>query len=122
MQETTRQRQVASLIQEQMSALFIENRLHLFNNNMATIIRTYVTPDLLVARTYLSIYTQENKQSYIDMLNENNKAIRTAIAPRIRNKVRRIPQFEFFLDDSLDTVFRLEEIFKEINKTNKPSS
>lgn len=116
--ESLRQKQVASLIQQEMTLVFQTHGKAVFGNVLATITNTYVTPDLLVARTYVSIYTQENKQKYIDILNENTKAITKAIAPKIKNKVRRIPVFEFFLDDSLDNVFRLEEVFKSIKKEN----
>lgn len=114
--ESLRQKQVASLIQQEMSLVFQTHGRAIFGNVLVTITKTYVTPDLLVARTYVSVFAEDNKQKYIDILNENKKLFTKSIAPKIRNKVRRIPTFEFFLDDSLDNVFKLEAVFKSIKK------
>ncbi len=83
---------------------------------MVTISGVRVTPDLYTARIYVSIYNHKNPDAILDNLDKNNKLIRGLLGKQIRNKVRSIPQLEFFKDDTLDDVQNLERIFSEIKK------
>lgn len=83
---------------------------------LITISGVRVTPDLYTARIYVSIYNHPKPDVVLDNLDKHNKLIRGFLGNKIRNKVRSIPQLEFFKDDTLEDVQNLERIFSEIKK------
>ena len=112
--ETIRQRQVAKNIQITMSEIVQRDLTNILDGAMVTISGVRVTPDLYTARIYVSIYNHKNPETVLENLDKNNKHIRGLLGNKIRNKVRTIPQLEFFKDDTLDDVQNLERIFSEI--------
>ena len=112
--ETIRQRQVAKNIQITMSEIVQRDLTNILDGAMVTISGVRVTPDLYTARIYVSIYNHKNPETVLENLDKNNKHIRGLLGNKIRNKVRSIPQLEFFKDDTLDDVQNLERIFSEI--------
>lgn len=114
--ETIRQRQVAKNIQITMSEIVQRDLTNILDGAMVTISGVRITPDLFTARIYVSIYNHKNPETVLDNLDKNNKHIRGLLGNKIRNKVRSIPQLEFFKDDTLDDVQNLERIFSEIKK------
>jgi ribosome-binding factor A len=114
--ETIRQRQVAKTIQIIMSEIVQKDLTNILDGAMVTISGVRVTPDLYTARVYVSIYNHKNPDAVLDSLDKNNKMIRGLLGNKIRNKVRSIPQLEFFKDDTLEDVQNLERIFGEIKK------
>lgn len=114
--ETIRQRQVAKNIQITMSEIVQKDLTNILDGAMVTISGVRVTPDLYTARIYVSIYNHKNPEVVLDNLDKSNKHIRGLLGNKIRNKVRSIPQLEFFKDDTLEDVQNLERIFSEIKK------
>ena len=99
-----------------MSEIVQQEITHILDSAMVTISGVRLTPDLFTARIYVSIYNHKNPDSILDALDKNNKFIRGLLGRKIRNKVRSIPQLEFFKDDTLEDVQNLERIFDEIKK------
>ncbi len=114
--ESIRQRQVAKIIQVAVSDILQQDISQLLEGAMITVSGVRVTPDLYTARIYTSIYNHKNPDAVIDIFDKNNKLIRGLLGKKIRNKVRSIPQLEFFRDDTLAEVQNLERIFKEIRE------
>lgn len=114
--ESIKQRQVAKTIQIAMSEIVQKDIGTLLEGAMVTISGVRVTPDLYVARIYLSIYNHPKPDEILDHLDKNNKLIRGLLGNKIKNKVRSIPQVEFFRDETLEEVQNLERIFSEIKK------
>lgn len=75
-----------------------------------------MTPDLLEARIYLSFLNIKEKGKTLEDLSEKIPLFRGQLGNRLRHQLRRIPELQFFEDDSLDRVFRLEEIFKKLHE------
>jgi ribosome-binding factor A len=73
-----------------------------------------VTPDLLEARIYLSFYQIEDGRSLLQSIKERTGEWRKLLGLRVKNQLRRIPQLTFYIDDTLDHVFKMEAIFKQI--------
>lgn len=117
--ETIRQRQVAKMIQLAMSELMQKDLPHILEGAMVTISGVRVTPDLYTARIYVSIYNHKNPDAVLDILDKSNKNIRGILGSKIKNKVRSIPQLEFFKDETLEEVQKLEQIFKDIKKKDE---
>ncbi|RQO32382.1 30S ribosome-binding factor RbfA [Taibaiella sp. KBW10] len=122
MQETKRQRQVAQLIQEEMSMIFQKEGINVIKGGMISIAKVMVTPDLLEARIHLSFFQIEHPDVLLEEIKAKTSELRGALGNKLRHQLRRIPELQFFLDDTLDYVFKMEELFRQINADKKPSS
>lgn len=111
--ETTRQLKVASLLKKEFSDLFIREGKNYSPTGMITVTKIRVTPDLLLARVYLSLYAMEHKEELIKTLNDNKAEFRYKLGNRIKTQVRNIPHIEFYLDDSLDYLENIEKLLKQ---------
>ena len=113
--ESKRQRQVAELVKRNFSEVLREQGYYLYGSKpLVTVTEVHVTPDLLLARIYLSIFNADDKQAVLDVLERNNGKLRRALATRIRRHVRRIPEIEFFEDTTLDEMWHLNEVFDKL--------
>jgi ribosome-binding factor A len=118
MQEGKRQKQIGGLIQEEMNGIFQHLGLNMLNGGMVSISTVKVTPDLLEARIYLSIF-QTDAKAALKRVEERKWEIKKELASRVKQQLRRMPELKFFLDETLDHVFKMEELFKEINKSEQ---
>jgi ribosome-binding factor A len=114
--QTTKQKKVAGVIREALSEIFQRENLSMVGGGMVTISDVTVSPDLLIARIYLSLYQVKNPKEFMKSLEQHGAELRHRLGNKIRNQVRRIPELHFHLDETMDHVFRLEEIFKQIKK------
>lgn len=121
MQESKRQKQVAGLLNEEMNTIFQKLGLSMINGGMVSISDVKVTPDLLEARFYLSFFKVSDTDAALKKIEDRHHEIKKELATSVRHQLRNIPVLKFFSDDTLDHVFRMEELFKKINeeKENK---
>jgi ribosome-binding factor A len=126
MQEGKRQKQVAGMIQEEMNTIFQRLGLGIIDGGMVSIASVKITPDLLEARTYISIFNAADKKAVLKKVEERAWEIKKELASRIKHQLRRIPELRFYLDDTLDEVFKMEELFRQIKedegKEGKPDA
>lgn len=115
MTEGKRQRQVASVIQHEMNDIFRRLNLNMINGGMISISSVKVTPDLLEARIYLSLFKIDDTDAAMKKIEDRSWEIKKELAERVKNQLRRIPVIHYFKDDTLDHVFKMEELFKQIN-------
>ncbi|MFL5738590.1 MAG: 30S ribosome-binding factor RbfA [Flavisolibacter sp.] len=120
MQEGKRQKQIAGLIQEEINSIFQRMGLSIVDGAMVSISSVKITPDLLEARIYLSIFNAADKKSMLKKIEERSWEVKKELASRVKHQLRRIPELKFFLDDTLDQVFKMEELFKNIKEDDKP--
>jgi ribosome-binding factor A len=114
MTESKRQKQVSRLILEELSDIFHREGLNILEGGMITISSVKLTPDLLEAKVYLSFFNIGDKSRMLELVREKRHEIKKQLASRVRHQLRRIPEVEYFLDDTLDYVFKMEELFKKI--------
>lgn len=119
MEERKRQRQIGSLIQEELSVIFQYLGLHMIDGAMVSIAAVRMTPDLLEARIYLSIYNTDHSEKVMDLVRERQREIKKQLGNKLRHQLRRIPVLTFYLDDTLDYVFKMEEVFKKIHEQDQ---
>ena len=119
MEEGKRQRQVAGVIQEELNDIFRRLGLNMIDGGMVSISSVKVTPDLLEARIYLSLFKIENEQAAMKTIEKKAWEIKKELADRVKHQLRRIPVLHFYVDDTLDHVFKMEEIFKQISEEKK---
>jgi ribosome-binding factor A len=119
MQEGKRQKQVASLIQKELNDIFQRLDLTMIDGGMVSISSVKISPDLLQAKIYLSFFPVKNAEASMKHIEEKSWEIKRQLALRVKLQLRRIPVLHFFLDDTLDYAFKMEEIFKKINEGKK---
>jgi ribosome-binding factor A len=116
MQENKRQKQIGGLINEELATIFQLLGLNIIDGGMVSISSVKVTPDLLEARVYLSIFNAKDNKAALKKIEERAWEIKKELAARVKHQLRRIPEMKYFLDDTLDHVFKMEELFKQIKK------
>ncbi|MCK6695689.1 MAG: ribosome-binding factor A, partial [Thermoanaerobaculia bacterium] len=84
-----------------------------------TVTGVKMTPDLLIAKVYISVYGTENKQEVILELEENYPRLRQALAAKVGKQMRRMPALEFFLDDTVDEMYRVEALLNRVGEEDK---
>ncbi len=115
MQEGKRQKQVAAVIQQEMNDIFMHLGLNMIDGGMVSISSVKITPDLLEARIYLSLFQVIDTNSAMKKVEAKAWEIKKSLNERIKHQLRRMPILHFYLDDTLDYVFKMENIFKQIN-------
>ena len=121
MQENKRQKQIAGLLQEELSDIFQRLGLNMVEGGLVSISSVKVTPDLLEARIYLSIFQADAKVA-MKRIEDRKWEIKKELAVKIKQQLRRIPELKFFLDDTLDHVFKMEDLLKQIKIEEKPDN
>src|SRR6188768_1049628 len=119
MEEGKRQKQVAAVVSEELNDIFRRLNLNMIHGGMVSISSVKLTPDLLEARIYISMYKIEDEQAALKKIENQAWEIKRDLASRVKNQLRRMPILKFFLDDTLDHVFKMEEVFKKINEERK---
>ncbi len=114
MEEGKRQKQVAGLIQEEMNAIFQRMGLTMLNEGMVAISGVKITPYLLEARIYISLFQVNDQEATMKKIEEKAWESKKELTARIAKQLRRMPELRFFLDDTLDNVFKMEELLKKI--------
>ncbi|MDF1697865.1 MAG: 30S ribosome-binding factor RbfA [Saprospiraceae bacterium] len=110
-----RQEQVAELIKRNFGVVLQQEGSYIYGNAFVTVTQVQVTPDLSQAKLYISVFNTENKQEVLLMLERETRKLKQALAYRIRKHVRRIPDISIFLDDTLDEMYKLNEIFDNLD-------
>ncbi|MCX8481552.1 MAG: ribosome-binding factor A [Sediminibacterium sp.] len=119
MEFSKRQLQVAALLKTELHDIFLRMQLHFIQGSLVSISQVKITPDLLEARIYISIHPSENQDFTLNIIKEKHSEIKRHLAAKAKHQLRRIPEINFYLDDTLDYVFKMESIFQKI-KTKTP--
>lgn len=116
MQENKRQKQIGGLINEELAGIFQRLGLNIVDGGMVSISSVKITPDLLEARVYLSIFNAPDNRAVLKKIEDRSWEIKKELAGKVKHQLRRIPELKYYLDDTLDHVFKMEELFKQIKK------
>src|SRR5580658_1473244 len=116
MEENKRQKQVGKLVMEELSDIFQREGMNIVDGGMVSISKVMITPDLLEARVYLSFFQVKDPSALLHKIKERGWEWRKLLGQRIKNQLRRVPELQFFSDDTLDHVFKMDELFKKIKQ------
>jgi ribosome-binding factor A len=116
MDENKRQKQVGKLVMEELSDIFQREGMNIVDGGMVSISKVMITPDLLEARVYLSFFQVKDPSALLHKIKERGWEWRKLLGQRIKNQLRRVPELEFFTDDTLDHVFKMDQLFKKISE------
>jgi ribosome-binding factor A len=112
---TTRQQKFSRLIQKELSEIFQRDKRGILDNTLLTITDVKISPDLSIARVYLSMLPAKDKAKVLEKVNLNKKEIRKALGEKIGKQVRIVPDIVFFIDEVEERAQRIEDIIKNLN-------
>ena len=111
--ETKRQERINNLLQKDLGEIFQVEMRHVSKGAMVTVTKVKVTPDLSLAKVYLSLFATSDKDELLSSIRKHSKEIRGKLGSRIRNQLRVVPDLSFYLDDSLDYIENIENLLKD---------
>jgi len=114
MEEGKRQKQIAGLLNAEMNTIFQRLGLSMIDGGMVSISAVKITPDLLEARFYLSFFQVKDVKAAMKKIEDRHHEIKKELSAKVRHQLRSIPVLKFFQDDTLEHVFKMEELFKNI--------
>lgn len=109
--ETTRQNRIARLLQKELGDIFLLQTKSM-PGTLISVSAVRISPDLSIARVYLSVFPSERAGELVKNVNGNMKAIRYELGTRVRHQLRIIPELKFFVDDSLDYLEKIDSLLK----------
>ncbi len=110
--ETTRQNRISRLIQKELSLIF-QSQTRQLPGVLVSVSAVRISPDLSVARAYLSIFPSERSEEICKNVNDNVKSIRYELGTKVGKQLRIIPELKFFVDDSLDYIENIDRLLKK---------
>ena len=109
----TRQNKIARLIQKEIAVIFQQYAQNIYPGGMVTVTVVRITPDLGLAKVYLSIFPSNKKDEVMEYIHSNTKNFRHALSQTIRSQLKKMPELQFFVDDSLDYIENIENLLKK---------
>ena len=109
---STRQLKVAREIQKDMAEILRSKGMAAFGGAMVTVSEVRMTPDLSIAKTYVSIFPSEKADEVMGILNDNVRVYRGELGQMVRKQLRIVPEIVFYLDTSLDYAEHIEKLLK----------
>ena len=118
--ETKKQKQVSEIIRRNFGTVLQQEGIYIYGAEpLVTVTTVKMSPDLGIAKIYVSVYNTMSKQEAVIELNDNLVRLRQSLAYRIKKHVRRIPHIQIYLDDMLDEMYRLNEVFDKLEDDNQ---
>ena len=109
--ETTRQNKISRLLQKELSEIFLL-QTKAMPGVLVSVSAVRISPDMSIARVYLSVFPSEKAEEIVKNVNDNMKTIRYELGSRVRHQLRIIPELKFFVDDSLDYIEKIDSLLK----------
>ena len=109
---STRQLKVAREIQKDLAEIIRSKGLAAFGGAMVTVSEVRITPDLSIAKTYVSIFPSARAEEVMAILEENKKSYRGELGRLVKGQLRIVPEIDFYLDSSLDYAEHIEQLLK----------
>lgn len=119
MLEGKRQKQVASVLEKDLNEIFQRLGISMMDGGMISISSVKITPDLFDARIYLSFFKVKDPVQALKTIEEKSWEIKRELTARVRHQLRSMPQLSFFIDDTLEYVDKMEQLFKDIKTTDE---
>lgn len=115
MSGSTRQQKVSKLIQKEMSEIFLRDRRGLLDNAFLSISEVRISPDLGVAKIYISMMLVKDKAALLEKINEHKREFRKLLGDKVGKQLRIVPEIVFYLDEVEENAQRLDEVIKNLN-------
>jgi ribosome-binding factor A len=120
MEESKRQKQVGALLLEELSDIFRRLGLSMIDGGLVSLTAVKLTPDLLEARVYLSLFQVKDTTAVMKKIEDRGWEIKRELAARVKHQLRRIPVLQYIHDDTLDHADKMEALFRKIKEERPP--
>jgi ribosome-binding factor A len=118
--ESIRQKQVGELVRRYFSNILTQEGAYIYGRDkLVTVTQVKMTPDLLVAKIYLSVYGVEAKYEVIEQLQEQLHRLRQLLSAKIGRQMRRMPEIELHLDETVDEMYRVDALLDRVNEEDQ---
>ena len=107
--ETKRQAKIARLIQRELSEIF-RRQTAAMGGVIVSVSTVRITPDLSIAKAYLSIFPPEKSAEILENIKKQSKTVRYELAQAVKEVLRKCPDLQFYLDDSLDYIENIDRL------------
>ena len=107
--ESKRQAKIARLLQKELSEIFRRQTAAL-GGVIVSVSAVRVSPDLSIAKAYLSIFPPAKSQEILENINKQSKTVRYELAQAVKEVLRKCPDLQFYLDDSLDYIENIDRL------------
>lgn len=115
--ETRRQKQAAELIKRNFSLVLMQEGPFIYGREvMVSVTSVVMSPDLGLAKIYVSIYNTDNKHEVLVEMQQHRSRLKQLLSQRIRKHIRRMPDIDVYLDETLDEMSKLNNLFDRIKK------
>jgi ribosome-binding factor A len=111
--ESTRQLKIARLLQKELATLFQKESRELAAGALITVTMVRISPDLSVAKVYLSFYPVKDSKKFLEHIKERVKDVRGKLGQAVKKQLRVVPELVFYIDDSLDYADNIDRLLKK---------
>ena len=112
--ESNRQKKIGSLFKKELASFFQELiRQENKENLILSITKVYVTPDISIAKIYISVFPSELSSIQIEEIKNNSSLIKHKLSQKLKSSIRKVPELNFYLDDSLDYIEGIDKALKK---------
>ena|SRR5664279_177976 len=111
--DTTRQNKISRLIQKDMAEILQKEGRNFFSGVLISVTNVRVSPDLSIARVYVSIFPSEKGAEILLEIKKLHSKIRGLLGLKVGKQLRIVPQLDFHIDDSLDYIDNIDRLLKE---------
>jgi ribosome-binding factor A len=110
--DSVRQNKVNSLLQKEMAEVIQLEGRNLLPGGLITVTGVRVSPDLGVAKVYVSLFPVKDKKAVLERIREHAHHLRGALGRRVGKQMRVVPELLFYVDDSLDKQEEIDRLLK----------
>ncbi len=115
--ESIRQKQVGEVFRRAFGMVLQQEGGYIYGRDkLVTVTDIKMTPDLLIAKIFISVYGTENKQEVMLELEDNMPRLKQALASKVGRAMRRFPILELHLDDTVDEMYRVQQLLNQVEK------
>ena len=111
--ESTRQLKVARELQRDLAEIIRRKGMAVFGGAMVSVSEVRISPDLSVAKVYVSVFPSAKAPEVMGLLEEQNRSIRGELGREVGRQLRIVPELVFYLDSSIDYAEHIEELLKK---------
>ncbi|HSZ71914.1 MAG TPA: 30S ribosome-binding factor RbfA [Cytophagaceae bacterium] len=119
--ESTRQQKFSRMIQKELAELFLKDTKSLFGNTYVSVNTVRMSPDLSVAKIYLSFLDNTDKKAALQKIKVNTKQVRKLLGDKLKNQIRIIPELIFLLDDGVDYAIHINNLISKLDIPPAPT-
>ena len=112
-QATTRQLKVSRELQRDLAEIIRSRGMAVFSGAMVTVSEVRISPDLSIAKVYVSIFPSAKQDEVMKTLGVESKSIRGELGRMVAKQLRIVPELDFYLDTTLDYAEHIEELLKK---------